>query len=242
MSEDKPRPIYAIVPAAGSGQRFGGPIPKQYLPLSNMTVIEHSLQRLLPRVDRMVVALADDDQVFQGLSIASHPKVEVVVGGDSRSESVQSALSQLNIGADDWVLIHDAVRPLVSKQDLQNLINSLQYHPVGGLLASPVYDTVKRADEERQVLKTEDRHGLWLAQTPQMFRYRKLSDALAKAGNDDSLTDESMAVEKAGYTVRLVEGSRINFKITRPEDLQLAEMILARAAEQATHVSDRGIN
>ena len=148
-------------------------------------------------------------------------------GGDSRSESVQSALAQLNIGADDWVLIHDAVRPLVTKQDLHDLISKLQFHPVGGLLATPVFDTVKRADNERQVLQTEDREGLWLAQTPQMFRYRKLCDALDKNGGDASITDESMALEKAGYSVRLIEGSRTNFKITCPEDLQLAELILS---------------
>lgn len=240
MSEDKPRPIYAIVPAAGSGQRFGGPVPKQYLPLAGLTVIEHSLQRLLPQVDRIVVALAEDDQIFQGLSIASHAKVEMVVGGDSRSESVQSALAQLNIGADDWVLIHDAVRPLVTKQDLHDLISKLQFHPVGGLLATPVFDTVKRADAERQVLQTEDRDGLWLAQTPQMFRYRKLCDALDKNGGDASITDESMSLEKAGYTVRLIEGSITNFKITCPEDLQLAELILSRPSGQKPSFKGQG--
>jgi 2-C-methyl-D-erythritol 4-phosphate cytidylyltransferase len=233
---DKPRPIYAIVPAAGSGQRFGGPIPKQYLPLSGMTVIEHSLQRLLPRVDRMVVALAEDDQVFQGLDIANHPKVEMVVGGDSRSESVQSALTKLNIGSDDWVLIHDAVRPLVTRQDLQNLIDRLQFHPVGGLLATPIVDTVKRADQEKQVVQTEDRDGLWLAQTPQMFRYRKLCQALEKCEGDASVTDESMALEHAGHRVQLVEGSRTNIKITKPEDLQLAELILRRFTTQDSPV------
>ena len=235
---DKPRPIYAIVPAAGSGQRFGGPIPKQYLPLSGMTVIEHSLQRLLPRVDHMVVALAEDDQVFQGLDIANHPKVEMVVGGESRSESVQSALTKLNIGSDDWVLIHDAVRPLVTRQDLHNLIARLQFHPVGGLLATPVFDTVKRADQEKQVLQSEDREGLWLAQTPQMFRYRKLSEALEKCEGDASVTDESMALEQAGHRVQLVESSRTNIKITRPEDLQLAELILRRFTAQDSPVLD----
>ncbi|MEX2366526.1 MAG: 2-C-methyl-D-erythritol 4-phosphate cytidylyltransferase, partial [Pseudohongiellaceae bacterium] len=178
--------------------------------------------------------------VFQGLSIASHPRIETVVGGNSRSESVQSALAQLNIGADDWVLIHDAVRPLVSKQDLHDLVSRLQYHPVGGLLATPVFDTVKRADSERQVVRTEDREGLWLAQTPQMFRYRKLCDALEKSGGDMSVTDESMALEKAGYTVRLVEGSKTNFKITRPEDLQLAELILRGTSAQGSSFADRG--
>ncbi len=184
----------------------------------------------------MVVALTEDDQVFQGLDIANHPKVEMVVGGESRSESVQSALTKLNIGSDDWVLIHDAVRPLVTRQDLHNLITRLQFHPVGGLLATPVFDTVKKADQEKQVLQTEDREGLWLAQTPQMFRYRKLCEALEKCEGDASVTDESMALEHAGHGVQIVEGSRTNIKITRPEDLQLAELILRRFTTQDSPV------
>ena len=188
----------------------------------------------------MVVALAEDDQVFQGLDISNHPKVEMVAGGNSRSESVQAALTKLNIGADDWVLIHDAVRPLVTRQDLHNLIDRLQFHPVGGLLATPVFDTVKRVDQEKQVMQTEDREGLWLAQTPQMFRYRKLCEALEKCGGDASVTDESMALEHAGHRVQLVEGSRTNIKITRPEDLQLAELILRKVTTKDSSVVGEG--
>ena len=229
--------IHILVPAAGSGQRFGGPVPKQYTTLCGKPVIERSLQRLLElarqlSVEHIHVAVSADDDIWQQLEISKNPAIRTVLGGQTRAESVQNALKNISeANSDDWILIHDAVRPLVEISDICKLIQELSGQTAGGLLAAPIHETVKRASINKDVIATEDRNGLWLAQTPQMFRYGCLVEALGQSGSSETITDEASAVEAAGYRIKLVEGSRTNIKITRPDDLKFAEIILAHSSE-----------
>jgi 2-C-methyl-D-erythritol 4-phosphate cytidylyltransferase len=221
----------AVVPAAGSGRRFGAAIPKQYLSLHGSTVLEHSLRRLLDvaQLQRIVVALSPGDDRWRGLDIFSDPRIEVVEGGDERCHSVLNGLLHLERGGavPEWVLVHDVARPCCPPADIERLIAQLAQHPVGGLLAVPASDTIKRVDGARQVVETVDRTWLWQAQTPQLFRYHLLRDALSHClGLGMTVTDEAQAVEALGWQAQVVEGSRRNIKITRPEDLALAEFFL----------------
>ena len=233
MSEPR---IFALVPAAGAGRRYGrSGCAKQYLKLGSKTIIEHSILALLTTAEQVWVAIDPQDSHWPGLNIAKHPRVHFVNGGDSRSVSVRNALrslSEAKPGNNDWVLIHDAVRPLLRQRDLQSLLSNLRQHPVGGLLATPLYDTVKRIDANNDVVVTEDRTGLWTAQTPQMFRYEHLLTALNRFGGDESITDEALAMERAGHKIRVVEGARTNIKITRPVDLEFAESMLDSIANE----------
>ena len=230
--------LHILIPAAGTGQRFGGPAPKQYAMLCGKPIIQHSLERLLELSERLsekciTVAVADDDDYWQELEIFKDARIKTVSGGQTRTESVQNALKTI-AGAkpDDWVLIHDAVRPLIRVSDIEKLIRQLSRRTVGGLLATPICETVKRANAEGEITKTEDRNGLWIAQTPQMFRYACLVDVLAKAGSSADITDEASAIEAEGHSVKLVEGHRTNIKITRTEDLEFAELILGACRAQ----------
>lgn len=227
---------WVVVPAAGVGRRFGGVIPKQYQLLAGKTVMEHSLERLLQLHTTIVVAVHPDDQQWSRLPIFENDRIRTVHGGQERVDSVRLALECLHREADteDWVLVHDVARPCVAISDIQQLMSSLQAHSVGGLLATPISDTVKRVADEGQhhhVVTTEPRQPLWLAQTPQMFRYGLLHWSLQTASKQGwQVTDEASAVEQLGYQPLVVEGSRDNIKITRREDLVIAEAILAAQA------------
>jgi 2-C-methyl-D-erythritol 4-phosphate cytidylyltransferase len=230
--------LTAIVAAAGGGARFGGSTPKQYARLAGRAVLAYTLERLLTtlRPESVIVALAPDDTQYERV-IGTRAGVEALrCGGDTRAETVRNALAALasRCGASDFVLVHDAARPCVSSETLVRLVRELADDPVGGLLAIPVADTLKRADRGAapRVLRTEERIGLWQAQTPQMFRYGLLRAALAPAAAL-AATDEAQAMEAAGHAPRLVRGSVANLKITYPEDLALAAAILA-AQEGAT--------
>lgn len=227
---------FLVLPAAGSGQRMGSDRPKQYLELLGKPLLQHTLERLgtLTDFERIVLVVAADcpwwSQVEAGLSLDLKAKLLVVNGGQERWASVQNGLQALQgiAAEDDWVLVHDVVRPCVSIDDVQRLMQTLQDDPVGGLLATPVRETLKRANDSGLVLQTVDRSGLWAAATPQMFRYRLLVDALQKtAATNRIVTDEAEAVEASGYAVRLVQGGADNPKITYPQDLALAALILA---------------
>lgn len=227
--------FWAVVPAAGAGRRLGGPIPKQYLELAGRRVIEHTLQRLLdhPRIAGVFVALSPGDEYWPTCAFADHPRVFRATGGAERSDSVLNALRAMTtqVDPDDWVLVHDAARPCLSADDLDRLIGELESHPVGGLLGVPVHDTVKRAGPEGTVVATVPRQALWRAFTPQMFRHRPLLDALERAAAlGQPITDDASAMELAGHRPRMVEGRPDNIKITRPEDLALAEFFLRRQA------------
>lgn len=220
---------FAIVPAAGSGSRFGAEKPKQYLPLLGRPLIFHTLAALCacPEIDRVLVVLAADDDWWHrydwnGLG----PKLETVrCGGATRAESVTNGLRAASMAATDadWVLVHDAARPCISQPLLARLIDELADDPVGGILAVPVADTLKRADADQRVAATEPRDGLWQAQTPQMFRYGLLRDALAGVRE---VTDEAGAIEVLGHKPKLVRSEATNLKVTFPADLVIAEWIL----------------
>lgn len=220
---------YAIVPAAGSGSRFGAERPKQYLDLLGRPLIFHTLSTLVacPDIERVWVVLAPGDPWWPRYDWSElGAKLETVrCGGATRAESVTNGLQAASMVAadDDWVLVHDAARPCLSAAQLDALFADLAHDPVGGILAVPVADTVKRADAEQRVAATEPRDGLWQAQTPQMFRYGLLGEALAKCR---AVTDEAGAVEALGLKPKLVRGDATNLKVTYPADLALAAMIL----------------
>jgi 2-C-methyl-D-erythritol 4-phosphate cytidylyltransferase len=222
---------WLVVPAAGSGQRFGGDLPKQYTPLAGRTVIEWALAPFLAdaRCRRIVVALGTDDHHFAQLAAAGDPRILTVPGGPQRCDSVRQALSALNAEDDDWVLVHDAARPCVSRGEIDALLAAVASDDVGGLLALPVADTLKRADGEQRVCDTPSRESLWRALTPQMFRAGLLRRALHAAHAGACLpTDEAQAVEWLGFAPRLVRGDSQNVKVTEQADLALAAVTLAQ--------------
>lgn len=226
---------WLVMPAAGSGQRFGGPLAKQHLPLAGATVMAITLRLFLAdaRCRGLVVAMSPDDPQRPVLRAALPPTVAIVDGGAQRSDSVLAALSALSGRAQpaDWVLVHDAVRPLLTRADLDRLLAAGATSPHGALLAAPVADTLKSADATQRCERTVPRAGLWRALTPQMFRYRLLCEALAQAraaGREP--TDEAQAVEWLGERPLLVAAGDSNLKITTPDDLAVAGAILAARA------------
>lgn len=219
---------WLVMPAAGIGRRFGADRPKQYAPLCGRTVIEWALAPFLtdPRCSGAVAAIAQDDPYWAAIA---PPTVLVAAGGQERSHSVRNGLAALadRASRDDWVLVHDAARPCLPRQDLDRLLSELEAHPVGGLLATPAADTLKRADASRDVQQTVDRAGLWRALTPQMFRYGRLCEALDRAHAAGRIpTDEAQAIEWLGDRPRLVEGAAVNLKITSAADLAIAAALL----------------
>lgn len=220
---------FAIVPAAGCGSRMAAARPKQYLSLLGRPLIHHALSVLcaVPAVDAVFVVLSVDDTEW-----ATHdwsalgPKLRpLFCGGATRADSVLGGLRAIagEAAAGDWVLVHDAARPCLAPWHVDKLVRELAHDEVGGLLAVPVADTLKRADEHRHVCETVPRDSLWQAQTPQMFRYAMLRRALEGARE---VTDEASAIEAAGLRPRLVQGDATNLKVTFPLDLHLAEWIL----------------
>jgi 2-C-methyl-D-erythritol 4-phosphate cytidylyltransferase len=211
---------------------MGGDRPKQYLSLGGVPVLQRSLDALLAWGDlrAVVVALSAADTLWPTLPACSDSRVIAAEGGARRSDSVLAGLRRLGdrAAADDWVLVHDAARPCLRRDDLLKLVAALADDPVGGLLAVPVAETVKRADSRDRVVETVSRAGLWLAQTPQLFRYGMLCEALESASRAGvEITDEAAAIERMGHRPRLVPGSPGNIKITRPDDLPLAGQYLA---------------
>lgn len=206
--------------------------PKQYVELAGRTLLEWAIAPLLAQeaIERVVVALAAHDPYWSENSLAREPRVSTTIGGAERADSVRAALSALarDAHADDWVLVHDAARPCLSAHDVAQLIDALANDDVGGLLATPVVDTLKRADDQGFVAETVSRTGLWRALTPQMFRYGVLDRALnAAVERGATVTDEAQAVELLGLRAKLVEGDADNLKITMPPDLERAARILA---------------
>ena len=218
--------FWAVIPAAGVGARMAADRPKQYLQLGGRSILEHSISCFLdhPGLKRLVVSVAFDDPFWPSLPCASDARVVRVDGGRERADSVLNALLYLHAqGAadDDWVLVHDAARPNLSREDLDKLLGELADDPVGGLLAVPARDTLKRVDKKGRVVETVDRSLIWQAYTPQMFRLGPLHRALADSLVADAIiTDESSAMEWAGLAPRLIEGRADNIKVTRPEDLE----------------------
>jgi 2-C-methyl-D-erythritol 4-phosphate cytidylyltransferase len=222
----------ALVPAAGSGTRFGAAAPKQYTELAGQPLLRHAIARLArhPRIDRVIVVLSPDDTRFADLDLSDlRPVVDARhCGGDTRAASVLAGLRSLvgEVAADDWILVHDAARPCLPAAVIDRLVASLAGDAVGGIAALPVADTLKRADADARIDATVPRGGLWAAQTPQMFRFGVLLEALEHA-DLDHVTDEAGAVEARGLAPRLIEGDPANLKVTYPRDLQFAAHLLA---------------
>lgn len=223
-------PVWAVVPAAGSGSRMRQDRPKQYLEFQGKTVLEHCFDRLLahPAIAGAVLVLAADDRQWQSLDYRPDKPVFLAEGGAERLHSVYSGLAMLQYrcGNDVIALVHDAARPLVAYDDLTRVIAAARRHAAGAILGVPVSDTLKLENASGEVAHTVPREGLWRALTPQVFHLQVLLNALKRvldAGKP--VTDDAQAVEQAGYNPALVTGSAENIKITRPGDLQLAERI-----------------
>lgn len=225
--------IWALVPAAGRGTRFGSDTPKQYLQVARQPLIAYTLTALLghPNVEGVMVVISDNDADWPGWTSFLDKPVMTCVGGATRAQSVLAGLEALpdSVKADDFVLVHDAARPNLGQGDLQQLLERGRNDPVGAILAAPVRDTLKRAGDDGGIDATEPRQHLWRALTPQLFRRLQLSRALQEAGKAGvEVTDESMAMELQGQRPLLVEGSEDNFKITTPADLTRFEFMLSQ--------------
>lgn len=223
---------WVVVPAAGCGARFGGPVPKQYRPLDGQPLLARTLSRVLaqPRIEAAMLALAADDAHWHAMPQGFAKPVVTCIGGADRAASVLAALRALpaSVGDEDVVLIHDAARPCVCAADIDTLIAAAHADAAGALLAAPIRDTLKRAGADGRVEATLPREAFWRALTPQAFRRGLLTEALERARADGvTVTDEAMAVERMGLHPRLVEGREDNIKVTVTEDLALAEHILA---------------
>jgi 2-C-methyl-D-erythritol 4-phosphate cytidylyltransferase len=226
---------HALIAAAGVGRRFGGEAPKQYAMLDGRPVLAHAIERVQAAFAPQMtyVALSPHDRWFERATRLPHRIVPLRSGGDTRAATVRHALDALaEAGDDDWVVVHDAVRPCTDAQSLLRLRTELADDPCGGLLAVPVASTLKSADPDGRSSATVSREGLWQAQTPQMFRFGVLRRAFAQA-DIDHVTDEAQAVEALGLRPRIVYGSRANLKVTFPEDLALVAAILAVERETA---------
>jgi 2-C-methyl-D-erythritol 4-phosphate cytidylyltransferase len=222
---------YALIPAAGEGSRMGAARPKQYLEIAGRPMLYYALRALArdPRIEQVFVVLAPADGHYAGFDWSEFggKLTPLYCGGRTRAASVFNGLLAAHdvITASDWVLVHDAARPCLGRIELDRLFAEIANDEAGGLLAIPVPDTLKRANRESRVAATEPRDNLWLAQTPQMFRYRLLIEALRRT-DPAVATDEARAIETLGFKPRLVLGSNRNLKVTYPEDVALAELIL----------------
>lgn len=241
VSSPAGRRRFALIPSAGTGTRAGGDLPKQYQLIAGRPMLWHTVQAFLasPEIERVVVVTSPGAEPltarFPRIGFDATKLVEVDCGGDSRHASVTNGLAALRgLGAheDDWVLVHDAARPGITPELIRTLVATLKDDPVGGIVALPVADTLKRVPAGGDAIaRTESRDALWQAQTPQMFRIGMLREAILRAQREGhDLTDEASAIEWAGHTPRVVQGSLRNFKVTYPEDFALAEAILARPA------------
>jgi len=219
---------FALIPAAGSGSRMGAATPKQYLDLLGKPLIWHTVRALaaVPEIERVCVVISPGDEWWDCYDWSEFPRLQVLrCGGATRAESVLNGLRVATVADDDWALVHDAARPCLEPEHVSAMIDELRDDAVGGILAVPVADTLKRAAVGDRIARTEPRDGLWQAQTPQMFRRGELIAALASFMGPD-ITDEASAIEKQGLAPQLVMGSPWNLKVTYPQDLQLAARIL----------------
>ena len=233
-------PMWIVVPAAGRGERMGSEIPKQYIMLGDQCMLQHTLSRLLPVPDvaGIVVTLSEGDQHWSMVTSGTDDRVHTTPGGETRADSVVAGLRYVLRQAPEstWVLVHDAARPLVSLSDIRRLTDTVYNNgAVGGILATPVQDTLKRADSYCCIEQTISRKQLWQAQTPQMFRAGELLEALQSAAADDpsghGITDESSAMERLGQEPQLVEALQPNLKVTRSADLLIASLLLEHSQE-----------
>ncbi len=223
--------FHIIIPAAGAGNRMASAIPKQYLPLCGKPIVSHSIQTFFscPRIASINLALSNEDFFWRSLTLDSNSRLVLhYTGGETRAQTVLNTLEAMRPHVDehDWILVHDAARPGLTSELLNQLLDTLEHDEVGGLLALPLADTLKQSNADQRVQKTIPREQLWQAQTPQMFRFSLLQKALTDF--DGSPTDEAQAVEALGLQPKLVVGSLRNMKITYPQDLQLMEILMQK--------------
>ncbi len=224
--------LWVVIPAAGIGKRMGVDIPKQYITVCDKAIIEHTVEKFTSRNDLqgILVALSNSDQHWSTLELSKNNKITTVTGGEERYKSVYNALCSLKnkAGDDDWILVHDAVRPCITTFEIDQFIADLDHlNGIGGILALPCFETMKKANTNHEIEETIDRKFIWHAQTPQMFRYKKLFLAIEKIMNENIfITDEAMAMELAGYKPVLIQGTHSNIKITDQNDLKYLESFL----------------
>ena len=223
--------FHVIIPAAGLGSRMGLEKPKQYLSMHKQTLIERVIRVFdnISLVNSIHIALHPNDEIWKELNLSFSSKVSIhYCGGESRAETVLNTLQTIKDHADnsDWILVHDAARPGIEEKDVERLIHALKDDLVGGLMAYPLADTIKKSDQENRVVESPSREHLWQAQTPQMYRYKMLRDALEKF--DGTPTDESQAIERLGEKPKLIKGNFKNFKVTYPEDLNILEQLIKK--------------
>ena len=224
--------LWVVIPAAGIGKRMGVDIPKQYITVCDKAIIEHTVEKFTSRNDLqgILVALSNSDQHWSTLELSENNKITTVTGGEERYKSVYNALCSLKNKADDddWILVHDAVRPCITTSEIDQFIADLDHlNGIGGILALPCFETMKKANTNHEIEETIDRKFIWHAQTPQMFRYKKLFLAIEKIMNENIfITDEAMAMELAGYKPMLIQGTHNNIKITDQNDLKYLESFL----------------
>lgn len=224
----KELPIIAIIPAAGVGKRMGSVVPKQYLKINQKTIIEHTLIKLLQveRIQQIIIAVSENDPYIEQIIQPYQERVKLVLGGEQRADSVLAGLKAIQT-KHAWALVHDAARPCVLTSDINKLIDQCFTTNCGGILAAPVSDTMKRDNGQSQIQHTEQRAGMWHAFTPQLFRVEQITHAIQSALQQNiEITDEASAVEQINEPVHLVESSQCNIKITRPDDLALAEFFI----------------
>lgn len=241
---DRCNQFVVVVPAAGVGKRMQAQCPKQYLLIQNKTILEHTVYKLLSHdlIKHVVISISVADEYFKDISLSNHPNVSVVYGGSERVDSVLAGLNSIDASTYPWVMVHDAARPCVDLSDISTLIDQTQQLQIGGLLSTPVKDTIKQSKicvnqndktSYPNVDKTIDRNSLWHALTPQLYRTNELINAISTAKkNNIEITDESSAIEAVGLNSVLVEGRGDNIKITRPDDLALASFILSQQSNK----------
>ncbi|PKO46212.1 MAG: 2-C-methyl-D-erythritol 4-phosphate cytidylyltransferase [Betaproteobacteria bacterium HGW-Betaproteobacteria-22] len=223
--------FHVIIPAAGVGSRMASAMPKQYLPLCGKPTISHSIHTFFthPRIASIYLALSPEDYFWRELQLNSHSRLKLhYTGGDSRADTVINTLRAIESEVDDqdWILVHDAARPGLTHDLLSHLLDTLEHDAVGGLLALPLADTLKVSNSDMRVINTIPREALWQAQTPQMFRYALLRDALHSFNGTP--TDEAQTIEALGLQPKLVMGSLRNMKITYPQDMALMELFMQK--------------
>jgi len=227
----KSNKYWVVIPAAGIGKRMGDDIPKQYISVCGKTVIEHTIDNFIDRneIENICISISEADNYWPTLPISKNEKIITTVGGNERYESVYNGLRAIQDKAteNDWVLVHDAVRPCLKKSIIDRLITDISSHDVGGILALPCSETMKRVNNSNEVEETINRQTAWRAQTPQMFKYKKLLLAIEKVINEDIfITDEAMAMELSNHKPVVILGDENNIKITHKTDLKYLELFL----------------
>ena len=222
--------IYFIIPCAGNGSRIGSDIPKQYILFNQKPIIYCTLLELAKLNIPILLAVSINDNYISSFIHLLPNNIQIAyIGGETRAHTVQNSLNylynEIGLNKDDWVLVHDAARPLVSYLDIQNLINKCINEDIGGILAAPIADTIKKIDNDYNVNSTIDRKNIFAAQTPQMFKLGILRKALEY---DINVSDESMAIENIGLFPKIIQGSKNNIKITYQEDLEIFEILIKK--------------